>query len=338
MKMNDGTSLLLSPVLAGSSSTGSPNWHLRLVRSHPKLRAMLASGFAIANLDDVSPMPRRIRLFQVDAFTTQRFAGNPAGVVLDAQLLSDGEMQSIARELGNGDTAFVLPPGDAQHDIRVRFFTPRREAAFVGHATLAAHAVLHGLEPRPARRQLGQTGTVEVTRPARGRWLRHTAGATAAGSRAGEPRTGEVLALLGLDPSQLDPACPAQIVGAGSTRLLLGVTASAVLDAARPQLEALGRMSATLGAQGYFVFTRRPGRIEGAGAADTEARMFCPAIGIDEDPVSGNAHAMLGAYLVHHGLLPINSGTAAFIGAQGRHVDRPGRVSVELESRVTVAP
>jgi PhzF family phenazine biosynthesis protein len=278
-------------------------------------------------------MPRRIRLFQVDAFTTQRFAGNPAGVVLDAQLLSDGEMQSLARELGNGDSAFVLPPDDAQHDIRVRFFTPRREAAFVGHATLAVHAVLHGLDPRPVRRQQGQTGTVEVTTLSAGGGFAIRQAPAPLG-RVLEPRElHEVLALLGLQPAQLDPACPAQIVGAGSTRLLLGVTDSGVLDAARPQLEALGRMSATLGAQGYFVFTRRPGGGMGAGvAADTEARMFCPAIGIDEDPVSGNAHAMLGAYLVHHGLLHANAGIAAFAGVQGLHVGRPGRVSVELES------
>ena len=71
-------------------------------------------------------------------------------------------MQSLARELGNGDTAFVLPPDDARHDLRIRFFTPRKEAAFVGHATLAAHAVLQRLESRPFRLQQGQTGTVEV--------------------------------------------------------------------------------------------------------------------------------------------------------------------------------
>ena len=62
--------------------------------------------------------------------------------------------------------------------------------------------------------------------------------------------------------------------------------------------------------------------------------MFCPALGIDEDPVSGNAHALLGAYVLHHELLA--PGTLEFTGAQGHHLGRPGRVTVslQLEQRV----
>src|SRR5580692_9271270 len=87
-------------------------------------------------------MPRTIQVHQVDAFTRVRFTGNPAGVVLDADALSDAEMLAIARELNNADTAFVLRPDGSDHDLRVRFFTPRMEAAFVGHASVAAHYVL----------------------------------------------------------------------------------------------------------------------------------------------------------------------------------------------------
>ena len=59
--------------------------------------------------------------------------------------------------------------------------------------------------------------------------------------------------------------------------------------------------------------------------------MFCPALGIDEDPVSGNAHAMLGVYLVEQRLLDPRGAVIRFIGAQGMHVGRPGRVAVEVE-------
>jgi PhzF family phenazine biosynthesis protein len=270
-------------------------------------------------------MSRRIRLFQVDAFTTERFTGNPAGVVLDAQLLSDAQMQSLARELGNGDTAFVLPPDDEHHDLRIRFFTPRKEAAFVGHATLAAHVVLQRLEARPFRLQQGQTGTVEVAALATGA-LAIRQPPPAMGKVLAPGELERVLALLGIQAGQLDPACPAQIIGSASTRLLLGV-AGGVLDVLQPQLAALGKLSASLGAQGYFLFTRFPS----VTGCDTEARMFCPALGIDEDPVSGNAHAMLGAYLVQHGLLAASGAQVSFAGIQGRHVGRPGRVSVTLE-------
>ena len=102
-------------------------------------------------------MSRSVEIFQVDAFTSRRFCGNPAGVVLGADLLTADEMQLIARELNNGDTAFVGGASGDDHDVSIRFFTPRAEAAFVGHATLAAHAVLHARDPHPRRRQKGKT-------------------------------------------------------------------------------------------------------------------------------------------------------------------------------------
>jgi PhzF family phenazine biosynthesis protein len=58
--------------------------------------------------------------------------------------------------------------------------------------------------------------------------------------------------------------------------------------------------------------------------------MFCPLIGIPEDPVSGNAHGMLGVYLLSNGLLAVEDGKARFTGHQGRFVDRPGIIDVEV--------
>src|SRR5476649_267374 len=107
-------------------------------------------------------MSNSVRVFQVDAFTSRRFSGNPAGVVLDADRLSAGDMQALARELNNGDTAFVLKPDADDHDLRVRFFTPRREAAFVGHATVAVHAVRASLNLEPLSRQKQSSGIVTV--------------------------------------------------------------------------------------------------------------------------------------------------------------------------------
>jgi PhzF family phenazine biosynthesis protein len=107
-------------------------------------------------------MGNSVRVFQVDAFTALRFSGNPAGVVLEADALPAEGMQALARELNNGDTAFVLRPDADDHDLRVRFFTPRREVSFVGHATLAAHAVLAALKLDPRRRQKQSSGIIEV--------------------------------------------------------------------------------------------------------------------------------------------------------------------------------
>lgn len=274
-------------------------------------------------------MSRIIRIFIVDAFTDTPGRGNPAGVALDADQLSEEEMQQIARDRHLGDWAFALPPSTADADLDVRFFSPRKELPFVGHATVALHAVLSRIDPKPMRNQRGRTGLVQVrSLPGNGNgsWsVRQPAPPLGREPTASE--LSDVLALLDLTPDQLDPHCPPRIAGDASTRLLLGLRNTAALDAVRPQLPALAAMSPRIGAQGYFLFTRQ----EVDGQPGTESRMFCPALGIDEDPVSGNAHAMLGVYLHELGLLPSRQGAAQFTGLQGRHLGRGGEVQVTLE-------
>lgn len=268
---------------------------------------------------------RSIRVFQVDAFTDRRFSGNPACVVLDAGQLSEDEMRAIAREMNKGDTAFVLPPAAPDQDLYARFFSPKKEMPFVGHATLATHAVLSGIAPRPLRRQGGPAGVVEVRALPDGRhaiWQSPPQLGRAPDAR----ELDEVLGLLGLDLADLDPRCPPRIAGVASTRLLIALRDAARLDTLQPQLQALGALSSRIGAQGYFPFAVT----RGATGVVTESRMFCPALGIDEDPVSGNAHAMLGVYLHQQALLQAVGGVARFTGLQGRHMHRAGQVDVEI--------
>jgi len=86
-------------------------------------------------------MINSVTVYQVDAFTTQLFKGNPAGVVLNADGLSDDQMQYIAREMNNSETAFILSPQSDDHDVWLRYFTPATEVPICGHATIAAHFV-----------------------------------------------------------------------------------------------------------------------------------------------------------------------------------------------------
>src|SRR6195256_1207716 len=108
-------------------------------------------------------MTRKIQVHQVDAFTRERFTGNPAGVVLNADGLTEAQMLAIARELNNADTAFILSPDGEDHNVRARFFTPRTEAGFVGHATVAAHYVLSRAGSTAGRmRQRQKSGLVDI--------------------------------------------------------------------------------------------------------------------------------------------------------------------------------
>ena len=269
-----------------------------------------------------------VRIFQVDAFTQTAFTGNPAGVVLDADDLSDAQMQALARELNNGDSAFVLRPDGPDHDLRVRFFTPRKEAGFVGHATVAAHAVLTALHGPAHRRQKQNGGLVDVQADAS--LVRIRQPPPLLREPLEPPHLAELLSTLALKREDLDERCTPTIAGAGSTRALVALRGGA-LRRIQPDFQRLTALSAAAGAQGFLLFTLA----SSVPRCDTEARMFCPALGIPEDPVSGNAHGMLGALLWRQGLLwPADSeGVVAFTGAQGHHMQRAGQVRVELELR-----
>jgi PhzF family phenazine biosynthesis protein len=240
-------------------------------------------------------------------------------------------MLAIARELNNADTAFVLKPDSDDHDLRVRFFTPRTEAGFVGHATVATHFVLSrdGVRNGGRVRQRQKTGNVdvEIRGDGPGRRIAIRQPAPPLGRQLNDRERLAVLDALALSTGDIDTRCPLRIVGGAGTRLLIGVRSTDQLKQLKPDFSRLTTLSAQLGAAGFFVFTLSHG------IADclTESRMFCPALGIPEDPVSGNAHGLLGAYLADQGLLAHPDDIARFTGAQGHHLHRAGRVDVELE-------
>jgi len=278
---------------------------------------------------------KHYRLYQVDAFTTERFTGNPAGVVPNADGLSADQMQWIARELNNSETAFVLSPRASDHDVRVRFFTPTTEVPSCGHATIAAHYVRAIESALPSCTVMQKIGVgilpVDVIRDASGYRIVMTQGAVQFEEPFAADRVAEIVAALGLTVSQLDERCPVQIVSTGHSKVLIGVRSREVLDSLNPNLAGLTEISGRIGCNGYYVFTVDPR------AADflAHGRMFAPAIGIAEDPVTGNANGPLGAYLLEHGLVEPVAGSTSFRARQGEALGRPGIVEVEVEVRGT---
>ena len=275
-------------------------------------------------------MTRKIQVHQVDAFTREPFTGNPTGVVLNADALSEAQMLAVARELNNAETAFMLAPDADDHTVRARFFTPRTEVGFVGHATVAAQYVLSRSAEAPRKqRQKSKAGIVdiEVRGSDEDRRIAIRRSPPPLGRELNDRERLAVLDALALATESLDTRIPLRIVGAIGTRLLIGVRGPEPLKHLKPDLARLTTLSAQIGAAGYFVFTLTPDAPDHL----TESRMFCPALGIAEDPVSGNAHGLLGAYLARLGLLARSGERARFSGIQGHSLHRPGRVEVELE-------
>jgi len=274
-------------------------------------------------------MPRQLHMYQVDAFTETPFKGNPAGIVLDAEPLSPAEMQAIARELNNPMTAFLFAPDAPDHDFRARFFSPSTEVPMCGHATVAANYVraLRAGTTELRATQKTRAGLIPVelsTRDGRPEvWM------TLPVIEPGRPLDGRqrerLLGVLDLRDRDLIPAVPLQIVSSGNAMLMVPLHERATLHALAPDLAALSELCEATGAQACFAFT-----LDSEPDVLTHARMFGPAIGISEDPVTGTAHGPLGIYLVRNGLARHDGTVLRFRSRQGEAMGRPGTASVEV--------
>jgi len=190
---------------------------------------------------------KAVTVYQVDAFTDQKFKGNPAGVVLQADGLTELEMLDIAKELNNSETAFVFPPVSADHDVWLRFFTPSTEVPICGHATIAAHyarALENHMESCTVLHKTG-AGILPVQIEKQGKEIRVT---MTQGPISIEPPLEKnicrkITDALGLEPEDLDPACPVQIVSTGHSKVIIGIRRRQVLNALQPDFNRLAALS-----------------------------------------------------------------------------------------------
>ncbi len=210
------------------------------------------------------------RIFQIDAFTTRRFAGNPAAVVLMPSFPEDAVMQAIAAENNLAETAFLVR---ADGDYRLRWFTPTIEIPLCGHATLAsAAAIMERLEPtRTSVVFHSASGPLPVTRVADGYVMNFPA---LSSQPASVPAMTEALGVI-----------PVEVV-ASEMNYMAVLANETVVRALSPDLARIARMDRW----GVIVTAR------GDAEYDFVSRYFAPAKGIPEDPVTGGAHCMLTPY------------------------------------------
>jgi PhzF family phenazine biosynthesis protein len=217
-------------------------------------------------------------LYQVDAFTNERFRGNPAAVCLLDRPAGATWMQSVAAEMNLAETAFVLPADDV---FSLRWFTPTTEVPLCGHATLAsAHVLWETARLRtddPARFNTA-SGALECRRVA-----------TATGAEAGiemdfpaeRPEREATAAPVRLDDALRGTALS---VARGRTHYLVELADESTVRGIRPDLGLL----AELDANGVIVTAASDDA-----HFDFVSRYFAPKVGIPEDPVTGAAHCML---------------------------------------------
>src|SRR5437764_1906651 len=213
----------------------------------------------------------RTRIFQLDAFTTRRFAGNPAAVMPMDRFPEDAVLQAVAAENNLSETAFLIREGD---DYRLRWFTPTTEVPLCGHATLACAAVvMERLEPKRSRVVFhSASGPLTVSRTDAG----YVMNFPARPSKPVSPPRGLAEAL---------GVAPLEVVADGFNYLALLESAPVVRELA-PDIAAVARFDRS----GIIVTA------PGDGPYDFVSRYFAPAKGIPEDPVTGGAHCALAPY------------------------------------------
>lgn len=215
-----------------------------------------------------------VPIYQVDAFTAEPFAGNPAAVCILDGPADEAWMQNVGREMNLSETAFLYAEGD---DYDLRWFTPTVEVEMCGHATLASSHVLWTEGYLAAGKQARfHTKSGLLTADQRGEWI-----------ELDFPETGpaEAEALPGLLEA-LGVAAPAYV---GKTRFdyFVELPAEEAVRELAPDIAGLR----ALNVRGVIVTAAAAG-----GYIHVVSRFFAPGAGIDEDPVTGSAHCALGPY------------------------------------------
>ncbi|MFG3554819.1 PhzF family phenazine biosynthesis protein [Micromonospora sp. NPDC047557] len=232
-------------------------------------------------------------LIVVDACTRDGRGGSPTAVVIDGDAdRTDDERRAVASTVGTSHTAFVDSSGVALP--RVRFFTTAGELQNCGHGTIAAQAVLLHRDGRTQHHGHQSTGNrtvaVNATRRRDGIEVWFEQGVIALSDRA-EAASSAIIAALGLTPSDI-VADDLRVASPGTPRLLVRLRERRTLSAMRPDPARLAAECRRLGYLGCFAYVLAPA------VGPATARMFAPAIGVDEDIVNANSVGCLAAHLL----------------------------------------
>ncbi len=277
----------------------------------------------------------QIDVHLVKSFTQNPEQGSPTGVVLDADHLSDVQMQKAATELNYAESVFVQSPTMDGADYRLRFFAPNQEVDLCGHATIAAFNTL--LQQRKV--QVGEMGKVALVQETRAGKLDVTCyddGRIVMKQKdpefgAIEQNKGRVAQMLGIAVSDFVENLPLQVVSTGTPKLLVPLKSLQSLRAVRydrGSIEAIKDYCRSTTARGIYPFTAES-PIDGT---DFYARQFNPLADENEDPITGVAAGALGCYAAKYNLLDKQQ----FEIAQGYDLGMGGNMVVDISDGVQV--
>jgi PhzF family phenazine biosynthesis protein len=258
-------------------------------------------------------------LYRLAAFTAVPEGGNPAGVWLGDELPPVAEMQRIAGEVGYSETAFLAPRDGSERTVR--YYSPRAEVTFCGHATIAAGVVLGATSGDGTYSLVTTVGPVAVAVESRnGRREASLTSVEPAHEPVDAALLDEALGVLGWNRGELDPQIPPARAYAGAWHLVLAAADAERLATLEYDFDRLTTIMLREGLTTLQLVWRE--------RADLfHARNPFPVGGVVEDPATGAAAAALGGYLRNAGLV---SAPATIIIRQGDAMGRPSRLVVNI--------
>jgi trans-2,3-dihydro-3-hydroxyanthranilate isomerase len=272
------------------------------------------------------------KVLQVDAFTTVPFGGNPAAVVLDADNLSEETMSKIAKEMNVRETVFVSKSSKA--DYKFVFMTPEGPLGFSGHPTIAAfHALVdEGLVELVDDVTMFSLETttgilqIEIVKNETTRF--HEVQIT---HKKPEFLTTydplEIAEALGLSLGDIMAGLPVQTVSTGSPVLVVPLNSMKSLERINLNVSAITKLCKAGDYVSIQVFTKDVIEV----TSDIHARHFAPALGVNEDPVSGIGAGAAASYIIRYGLMDTDIPVRTVVIEQGHFVNRPSKVIVEVK-------
>ena len=258
-----------------------------------------------------------IKVQLVKAFSKDNKGGNPAGVVFNADNLSEQTMQAVAKTVGYSETAFVLPSSSA--DYQVRFFTPNAEVDLCGHATIATFSTMlaKGLLSPGLITQETKAGLLKLDLKED-----HSVIMEQANPEFFEkPDSEEILRSLGLSLDAKHESLPIQIVSTGLRDLFVPLRSKAYLAGIKADFARIKEISKKLDVTGYHVFV-----LDAPAPYTAACRNFAPLYDIPEESATGTSSGALAAYLWTH--KAVQSPEMKFI--QGVEMGSPSEIQAHL--------
>jgi PhzF family phenazine biosynthesis protein len=265
---------------------------------------------------------KKVTVQILNAFTENDQGGNPAGVVLHADALSHENKLAIAQKVGLSETAFVSRSKTA--DFKLDFYTPTKQIAHCGHATIAAFSYLKQLGLLKGNSSSKETidGNRKIEIQGDLAFMEQLAPTYV------DPveRENDILNSLGLTKEDLLPNAPIQVVNTGNSFLLIPVKDVKTLEDITPHFDAIENISEAYDLIGYYVFTTDATAAE----IDATTRMFAPRYGILEEAATGMAAGPLASYLFD----VLHLKKTNFKIQQGKYMSMPSSSALEVQLRV----